>query len=401
MAIGTSAPEDRDTAVAVAEVDPPRRRAEIGVCGTTTRGQGYCGGRVARSGWRRRGDARTVGGEVPLDPTLPALLGLAMYPGLEHRELAGGFGFSAIESPAAIVDGWPTGELRLREARTGDLPLPLRDEEEKGPPKHPHSFVRETSVRIARDADGRVDLDRVEIGVVSGIWVRSRPNLGEPFELSFGVGRREENWVWRNLEHVQARLFSPLALFPLGLSNTDQDDDGKVKGQASALFGLGGEVLWRPVGPLLGHLRVSAEGRTARRFANDTTNNVRHEGIAQAEAGLGARIGDRALLVAAWAEGIAQVDPYDGGEARYEVDRRWWAGGVRVAWRWYDKAKPKGEKPPDLDALFERLGQEIEGEPPAPVVPAPVVPEPEPEPEPVPPEPGPAPAPPKQGPSPD
>jgi hypothetical protein len=293
-----------------------------------------------------------------------------MFPGLEHRELAGGFGFSAIPAPTAIAAGLPTVELRLRESRLGDLHVPGSEDA-----KVKHGFVRESTVRLLRDAEGRIDLDRLEVGLVSGLWVRSRPNLGEPFALGLGIGRREETWVARNLEHVQARVFSPLGVFPLGLSNTDQDDDGRVKGQASLLFGLGGELLWRPVGAPLFHVRANAEGRTARRFANDTVNNVRHEGLVTAEAGFGARVADEtAVLVGVWAEAIAQIDPWDGGATRLEVDRTWTAGGLRVAVRWYDSGRIG--KAADLEDLLERLGDESEA-PPAPDAP-PVTPPPEP-----------------------
>lgn len=360
-----------------------QRSAERGTPGPTTAAQPQARG--IRGAW--------------LDPNLSAALGLAMFPGLEHRELSGGFGFSAISAPTAVFAGLPTVELRLREARAGDLPLPLRDEDD-AEERPPHAFVRETTVRLLRDDAGRIDLDRVEVGLLGGVWVRSRPNLGEPFELALGVGRREEAWVWRNLEHVQWRLFSPFGLFPIGLSNTDQDDDGRVKGQASALFGLGTEVLWRPAGPLLAHARVTAEGRSARRFANTTTNNVRHEGTLVAEAGLGARTSERnAVLLVAWAEAVAQVDPWDGGDTRLAVDRRWAAGGLRLMWRWYDSGH--SAKPADIERLLERLGDEIDGPvdlPPPPAEPAPpTLPPP-----PAPPDEGPLPPPPtRPGPSPD
>jgi hypothetical protein len=48
---------------------------------------------------------------------------------------------------------------------------------------------------------------------------------------------------------------------------------------------------------------------------------------------------ETAVLVGAWAEAIAQIDPWDGGASRLEVDRTWTAGGLRVAVRWYDSGR--------------------------------------------------------------
>ena len=82
------------------------------------------------------------------------------------------------------------------------------------------------------------------------VVIRHRPVQGDPFELGvgfndWGIGLRSEHGG-----RSQWRLYMPLTLLPLGLSNTDQDQDGKVRWFGRAGIGLGTDVIVRIAGPV-------------------------------------------------------------------------------------------------------------------------------------------------------
>jgi hypothetical protein len=268
-------------------------------------------------------------------------LALTLYPSLEHDEIAVGPYLHEVAPEALPVEGFTEGAggLELRWRMVG-----VRREEDGD-----DVWAKENALRAWRDADGAVRLDRLELTAVPLMGFRVRPELGEGFDWTIGSGRREVGWAFGNEAAAQWRVYSPIALAPIGVSNTDQDDDSKLKYQMSVLGGLGGDVVGRVIGPVGAQLRVEGSARSARRFANDTSNNVRHEVQAVAEAGLTWFSDRQAWTVGGWVEHLTQWDPRDGGPQG--LDRQYVAGGVRVAARLYAEAEPE-LAPMDLESLF-------------------------------------------------
>jgi hypothetical protein len=295
-------------------------------------------------------------------------LALTLYPSLEHDEIAVGPYLHEVAPEALPVEGFTDGpggmELRWRMAGV----------------RHPEdgddiAWAKENTLRVWRDGDGVVRLDRFELTAVPLMGFRVRPELGEGFDWTIGSGRREVAWAFGNEAAAQWRVYSPVTLAPIGLSNTDQDDDSKLKYQMSVLGGLGGDVVGRLIGPVGAQLRVEGSARSARRFANDTSDNVRHEVQGLAEVGLTWFSDRQAWTVGGWVEHLTQWNPRDGGPRG--LDRQYVAGGVRLAARLYAEAEPD-VAPMDLESLFGAIELPSPPDDPPPAVPAEPPPEPEP-----------------------
>lgn len=274
-----------------------------------------------------------------------AALALTLFPTLAHHELGiGPYVHDTAGDPfptEEVAEGPPGLDVRYRHIGLDD---------ENGP-----MAARQSDLRVYRGVDGVVRLDRLNVAVVPLMGFRARPVLGEPFSWSIGSGRIEAAWVQDDTGTAVYRLYSPLALIPIGLSNTDQDDDRKLKYHVSALGGFGVDVLARLVGPVGLHARLEGGGETTRRFANNTRNNVRHEVTGLAEAGVAAFGERRAWMLGAWLEHVSQWEPRD--VAGHDgVDRQYVAGGVRLAGRFHKEPASPGFTPDDLQQLLDLWG---------------------------------------------
>jgi hypothetical protein len=262
---------------------------------------------------------------------LARALGLLLFPSPTHDEIGASIYVHAVEAPFPdLASGAPGLELRHRRAV-----LQMGDDGKQT------MWARQSSLRLYRDAEGAIVVDRLLVDDASFLGVHIRPELGEMFDVSLFTARREEVWAHGLTYHVSWRIFSPIALVPVGLSNTDQDTDGRLKFQVSALGGVGGEVLARIGGPVALLARAEGTARTAHRFATSTDDDVRHELGWFAEAGGGGVSGRQAWTVSAWAEHAAQWDPRD-QSGKDGIDRQYLAAGVGVSTRMY---RPPAKKP--------------------------------------------------------
>lgn len=186
-------------------------------------------------------------------------------------------------------------------------------------------------VRLFRDPAGPIRVDRIEAtGVLAQL--RVRPDLGDAFELSLGLARAEYAWTLGDAARAAWRVYSPIALLPIGLSNPADDTERRLHYAMQASGGLGGDVLARVVGPVGVHLRAEAEAGSRRRFS--AWSPVRHEVELLAEAGLAIVSTHQVWLVDGWLEHLTLWEPRDTA-GRDGVDRQYVAGGVRVSGRFY------------------------------------------------------------------
>ncbi len=218
-------------------------------------------------------------------------------------------------------------------------------------------------IRLSSDPERGVVVDNLSLDSML-LSMRVRPELGDAFDLGLLLGTWEEVWKAGDNGRTQWRVFSPVSLTLLGFSNTDQDDDQRLKHYISAGMGIGGETIARIAGPLGLQTRLDAKGRTTNRHRNGDVNTTRHETALNAELGLSWLRSKQAWVLGGWAEHRTQWEPRD-LEGRDGVDRQYFAGGVRLSARFYQDATP------DLDAemfdaeLAEMLEQlrELEDEP--------------------------------------
>jgi hypothetical protein len=243
---------------------------------------------------------------------------LAMLPSLEHREI--GVGPYAIESLAA-----PGLEVMTR---------------------HVDSAGNQMNLRMQRDDDGTVQLDRFELESVL-LTVRVRPELGDAAYVGLALGSWDQVWRSHNGSRVQARLYSPMTLSGLGWSRT-VDDPEVFRYTAAAGTGVGGEVLIKVLGPLGVQLRGDVQATAQRRAGGDNHYTTRQEVAATGEVGLAVLAKQQVYVLGAWAEAVTQWEPWDAG-GRNGVDREYFAAGARLSGRFYDP--PGLDLPDDLEEL--------------------------------------------------
>lgn len=280
---------------------------------------------------------------MPGAATTAALL--AMFPSPDHTELgAGAYGHDV--APSALpVEGLPSpGEgLEIMGRRIFDTMEP--DITGTG-----ENF----RLRLYRGPDGRVQLDHFSYDSLL-FTARYRPELGDKLDLSTLFGTWEEVWAW-DTGRAQYRLFVPITLTALGFSNTDQDEDDRLKHYVSAGAGLGGEVFGRLVGPFGVQVRAEGKARSTNRHRGGDINTVRHEVRGAAELGVSYLRDRQAWVVGSWVEQITQWEPRD-AEGSDGVDRQYFAAGVRLSGRFYKGTPPSEieDEMVDLDLLLDAL----------------------------------------------
>ena len=204
-------------------------------------------------------------------------------------------------------------------------------------------------IRLYQDPDRGVVVDHLTLDSML-LSMRVRPELGDEFDLGLLLGTWEEIWRAGDNGRAQWRVFSPVSLTLLGFSNTDQDDDDRMKHYVSAGFGIGGETLARIAGPIGLQTRLDAKARTTNRHRTGDVNTTRHETAQNAELGLSWLRAKQAWVLGGWAEHRTQWEPRD-LEGRDGVDRQYFAGGVRLSARFY--------KPPEPELDAEMFDQEL------------------------------------------
>ena len=191
-------------------------------------------------------------------------------------------------------------------------------------------------LRLFRDAEGVVKLDALTYDSLL-LTARVRPELGDQLDLGTAFGNWEEVWIARDNGRTQWRLFSPVGLTLLGFSNTDQDEDAKLKYYIGARGGFGGELLARVAGPVGLQFRTEGRARTQNRYRASEANTTRHELTASAELGLSYMNGRQAWVLGGWGEHVTQFEPRDDA-GRDGVDRQYFAAGLRLSGRFYKDA---------------------------------------------------------------
>jgi len=269
---------------------------------------------------------------------------LAMFPSPDHNELGVGLYGHDVAQESLLPEALPGAEgLEIMGRRVFDTLA--NDITGTG-----ENF----RLRMYRDADGLIQLDTLTYDSLL-FSVRVRPELGDSLDIGALFGTWEEVWAW-DTGRAQWRFFTPLTLTGLGFSNTDQDDDTRLKHYVSAGAGAGGEVHARAVGPFGIQLRAEGKARTTNRHRGGEANEVRHETRAYGEVGVSYIKDSQAWVVGSWVEQITQWDTRD-ADGRDGVDRQYFAAGMRLSARFY-KGSPVTdleEEMVDLDMLLDAL----------------------------------------------
>ena len=227
---------------------------------------------------------------------LPLMTSGGVFPTLEHDQVSvGAYGLE--QGPEAPMDfgAWDPSRVRGLELRYRDI----------SPADSIGDALSSGYVSLARfglDEQGQIQVDeiRLESALIS---LKIRPTMGDEFDLAVLGGDTEITWRTEDLGNVFYRTFSPTNMTLLGFSNTDFDDDAKLKGYVSIGSGLGGEVLLRAFGGLGVMAQGAVQARSLNRHqGNGVANQIRHEVSGDAELGLGYLSESFGILVSGWAE---------------------------------------------------------------------------------------------------
>ncbi len=209
-------------------------------------------------------------------------------------------------------------------------------------------------LRAYMDDTRTLQIDRLQIDGQLGS-LRVRPELGDVLDIGLLGGSSIRRLGETGDENTHVELLAPWNLTLLGFSNTDQDEDEKLKHYISIGTGLGADLVARAAGPLGVHLRLLAEARTQNRHRKDAKNYVRHEITGEVEGGPALLTEHAAFSLTGWGEAVTQWETRD-DDRRSGVDRQTLSWGVRLGMRFFgrnpsdrtDEVIPEG--PPDAVA---------------------------------------------------
>jgi len=261
----------------------------------------------------------------------PTFASMLLFPTLEHHRIyVGPYGRAVapaeLQIPSLPVYQLDGLEIGWRHFTEEDFTDTLTEDSDIGD-WEPAGSESPVSIRLYLDDDGTVALDQLQLGSkFLGVSVR-RP-LGDMFDLSVLGGQWESTVVAVDTGRFQLRTIVPSELTLLGFSNTDFDDDTKLKYYISAGSGVGGEVLGRVLGPLGVYGRIIGKARTFNRHQGGVENQVRHELHAEAEAGLAAFGRQQAFWLSGWGELTSQYETRDAA-GKNGIDRQYAAWGIR------------------------------------------------------------------------
>jgi hypothetical protein len=276
-----------------------------------------------------------------MNPLLAGVGAIALFPSLEHQQVSvGAYNHAVDDAPVPI--GPDLNLLRL-----DGLELRYRGFEWID---GFDSALRSTSgrLRLYYDSRGVVQLDQLLLDS-HAVSIRLRPQLGDQFDLALLGGNWETTWASGDTGRAQYRMFSPANLTLLGFSNTDQDDDDRLKHYFSIGTGAGADVITRVLGPLGFRMSSVGEARTLNRHRADALNYVRHETSLELEAGAGLLFENTAWTLDAWGEMTSQWETRD-DDGKSGVDRQYMAWGLKLQGRFYtpddrDLSDPLGALP--------------------------------------------------------
>jgi hypothetical protein len=245
---------------------------------------------------------------------------LRLYPTFAHDSVGFGAYRTAVEDGPGVVpddlENLSTGfELHYREVQEG-----WRLIDDVG-----HHY----RVQLRRDGEGRTVVDRLTLMSRFG-GVHIHPEAGDMLQLSL-IGGDWDQMLWsKTTGWTQVRLFAPVRLTLLGFSDTDADDDTKLKYFAAAGAGFGADWAVRVYRRVGFQLRVEGAGDSMFRHRADQPEQVRLSAGGRGEFGFAIFDPDVMWILGAWAEHRTQWEIEDDPSG---VDRQLLTAGIRVAGR--------------------------------------------------------------------
>lgn len=270
-----------------------------------------------------------------------AFSSLLLFPSFEHHRIHVGMYNRQVDAPEVRVDEipvWPVSgiEIGWRHFTEGEFSL---GDDEYSPLSGSET---PTHARLYMTPEGTIQIDQLSLGTaLFGATVR--PELGDMLDLSFLGGKWISTVAALDTGRFQLRGLVPSELTLLGFSNTDFDEDKKLKYYISVGSGVGGELIGRIIGPLGVYGRAIGHARTFNRHQGGGENQVRHELHAEVEAGLAVLSQRQAFWLSGWGELTSQHETRD-ADRKSGADRQYMALGIRLNARFEG-----GDTPADPD----------------------------------------------------
>ena len=256
---------------------------------------------------------------------------LTLFPSSEYHQLSAGPNVAAVQSgavPIPIFPGAPIQGVELVYQRLSESV----DSSDEGIFDQRFTGNTETfTARISVDEQGLVQLDQLRADALLAS-IRIRRNLGDLFDLSLLGGHWESSWSLVDNGSFRVNALSPSNLTLVGLSNTDQDNDTKLKYYISIGTGIGGEFIGRLLGPIGVYGRAVGKATTQNRHQAEAKNHVRHEVHVEPSLGVAFIGPEGALLLTGWGEMTTQWETRD-TDGRSGIDRQYAAWGLRLTGR--------------------------------------------------------------------
>lgn len=272
---------------------------------------------------------------------LVPLSALSSLPSAEHHQLTIGPYVAAVQPGPVPISSGSTAPLRGVEFSYQHL----SEEDSETDTRLGGMFSSNTktiSARIHVNQDGYISTDRLQADSVFAS-ARIRRNLGDHLDLSILGGHSLGTWGIAEGPRYRLQALVPSNLTLLGLSNTDQDDDEKLKYYISIGSGLGGEFIGQVAGPLGVYGRILAKATTQNRHRPDAKNTVRNEVMFEPQLGLSYIGTEGAVILSGWGEVTTQWETRD-DDGRAGVDRQYIAGGLRLSGRLGVGASPEEDE---------------------------------------------------------
>ena len=260
---------------------------------------------------------------------LVPLSALTLFPSVEYHQLSVGPYVADVQPGPTPIPGL---SAPIRGLELSYQHLSEDDEAEEDPLQGAFTGSSETlTARVSLSEDGIIQLDQLRADAMLAS-LRIRRNLGDMLDLSLIGGHWESTWGVIDRASFRLTAISPSNLTLVGLSNTDQDDDAKLKYYISIGTGVGGEFIGRLMGPVGVYGRFVGKATTQNRHRPDAKNTVRNEVSVDPALGL-ALIGEKGTLVlSGWGDLTTQWETRD-ADGRSGIDRQYIAWGLRLTGR--------------------------------------------------------------------
>jgi hypothetical protein len=153
--------------------------------------------------------------------------------------------------------------------------------------------------RIDENIDGEQKVFWEDVLVSPGIaFVLARPQMGTVIEFGLGPYQTEIGVLARDTGLLHLRVFAPVTFNPVALSNTDQDDDKRIKYVFRAGAGAGADLTLGLGGVFLVGARTQGDYRWTHRAGEESLTHNRGDVEWILDAGLGMRTSTRTAIMA-------------------------------------------------------------------------------------------------------